>query len=65
MQNFQNERIVLAAMAVGEAQAALDLSLDYVRERRAFGAPLWDKQTIRQRLVMLAARVAAARAMVY
>ena len=30
MSNFQNERIVIGAMAMGEAQAALDLTLDYV-----------------------------------
>ncbi|WP_422032322.1 acyl-CoA dehydrogenase family protein [Roseovarius sp.] len=65
MKNFQNERIVLGAMAMGEAQAALDLTLDYVKNRKAFGAPLWDKQAIRQRLAMLAARVAAARQFVY
>ncbi len=65
MQNFQNERIVIAAMAVGEAQAAIDLTLDYVKERQAFGAPLWEKQAIRQRMAMLAARVSAARALVY
>lgn len=61
MQNFQNERIVLGAMAMGEAQAAIDLTLDYVKNRSAFGEPLWKKQAIRQRLSMLAARVAAAR----
>ena len=65
MKNFQNERIVLGAMAMGEAQAALDLTLDYVKNRKAFGVPLWDKQAIRQRLAMLAARVAAARQFVY
>ena len=53
MSNFQNERTVIGAMAMGEAQAALDLTLDYVRTRKAFGAPLWDKQAIRQRLAML------------
>ncbi|MGB1388202.1 MAG: acyl-CoA dehydrogenase family protein [Paracoccaceae bacterium] len=65
MQNFQNERIVLGAMAMGEAQAAIDLTLDYVKNRSAFGEPLWKKQAIRQRLSMLAARVAAARSFVY
>ena len=67
MQNFQNERIVLGAMAmaVGEAQAALDLTLDYVKTRQAFGAPLWTKQAIRQRLAMLSARVTSARQFVY
>lgn len=65
MKNFQNERIVLGAMAMGEAQAALDLTLDYVKTRQAFGEPLWSKQAIRQRLAMLSARVAAARQFVY
>lgn len=65
MQNFQNERIVLGAMAMGEAQAAIDLTLEYVKNRSAFGEPLWKKQAIRQRLSMLAARVAAARSFVY
>ncbi len=65
MRNFQNERIVLAAMAVGEAQAALDLTLVHLKTRQAFGAPLWTKQAIRQRLAMLAARVTAARHFVY
>lgn len=65
MKNFQNERLVLGAMAMGEAQAAIELTLAYVRERKAFGAPLWEKQAIRQRLAMLAARVEAARQMIY
>ena len=65
MKNFQNERIVLGAMAMGEAQAALDLTLQYVKTRQAFGAHLWSKQAIRQRLSMLSARVTAARHFVY
>ena len=65
MRNFQNERIVLGAMAMGEAQAALELTLAYVKTRKAFGAPLWEKQAIRQRLAMLAAKVEAGRQLVY
>jgi acyl-CoA dehydrogenase len=65
MRNFQNERLVIAAMAVSEAQTALALTLEYVTTRKAFGAPLYDKQTIRQRLAMLAARVEAGRQLVY
>jgi acyl-CoA dehydrogenase len=61
MRNFQNERIAIAAMATGEATRAIELTLEYVRTRKAFGAPLWDKQAIRQRLSMLAAKVAAGR----
>jgi acyl-CoA dehydrogenase len=65
MQNFQNERTTIGATAMGEAQAAIDLTLDYVRTRKAFGAPLWQKETIRQRLAMLAAKVEAGRQLVY
>lgn len=65
MKNFQNERLVLGAMTMGEAQAALDLTLDYLRQRQAFGAPLWQKQALRQRMAMLCARVEAARALIY
>ncbi len=65
MQNFQNERVVLGAQAMGEAQAAIALTLDWVRNRRAFGGTLWDKQAIRQKIAMLAAKVEAARRLVY
>ena len=65
MRNFQNERLVIGAMAMGEAQAALDLTLEHVKTRQAFGAPLWQKQAIRQRMAMLSARVAAARQFIY
>ena len=64
MKNFQNERIAIAAMAMGEAAKAIELTLEYVKTRKAFGAPLWDKQAIRQRLSMLAARVEAGRQLV-
>jgi acyl-CoA dehydrogenase len=64
MKNFQNERIAIGAMATGESAKALELTLDYVKTRKAFGAPLWDKQAIRQRLAMLAARVEAGRQLV-
>ena len=65
MKNFQNERIALGAMAMGEASKALELTLEYVKQRKAFGATLWDKQAIRQRLSMLAAKVEAGRQLVY
>jgi len=64
MKNFQNERIAIAAMAMGEAARAIELTLEYVKTRKAFGAPLWDKQAIRQRLSMLSARVEAGRQLV-
>src|SRR3954468_4095385 len=65
MKNFQTERIALAAMAVGHCQQALKLTLDYVRQRQAFGGPLWDQQVIRQRISMLDAKTRAARTFMY
>lgn len=65
MRNFQNERIVLGAQAMGEAQRGLEIALAYVRERQAFGGVLWDKQAIRQKLAMLSAKVMAGRQLVY
>ncbi|WP_306253976.1 acyl-CoA dehydrogenase family protein [Parvularcula sp. IMCC14364] len=65
MQNLQNERIVIGAMAMGEAQAAIDITLEWVKQRQAFGGVLWDKQTIRQRLAMQQAKVEAGRQLVY
>jgi acyl-CoA dehydrogenase len=65
MKNFQTERIALAAMAVGHCQQALRLALDHVRQREAFGGPLWDQQVIRQRLAMADAKTRAARAFLY
>jgi acyl-CoA dehydrogenase len=65
MDNFQNERLVLGAMAVGEAQKALEVTLEYVKQRKAFGATLWQREGIRQRLADLASRIEAARQLCY
>jgi len=65
MRNFQNERVVLGAMAVGHATQAIRLALEYTMNRKAFGATLFDKQTIRQRLAMLQAKNEAARQLLY
>ena len=65
MRNFQNERTVISAMAMGESQAAIDMTIEYVNERKAFGQPLWEKQGIRQRLSMLQSKVEAGRQLTY
>lgn len=65
MENFQNERLILAGQSLGEAQRAIELTVDHVRDRRVFGAPLWNKQAIRQRMAMNQARVDAARLLTY
>ncbi len=65
MNGVQNERLVLGAQAMGEALAAIEMTVRYVKDRPAFGGALWDKQVIRQRLAMLSARVEAARHFIY
>jgi acyl-CoA dehydrogenase len=65
MKNFQNERMVLVGMGVGSAQAAIDATLQYTQERKAFGGNLFDLGAIRQRMAMNQAKVDAVRASMY
>ncbi|MEK0416331.1 MAG: hypothetical protein RI949_337 [Pseudomonadota bacterium] len=65
MKNFQTERIALGAMAVGHCMQAIRLAVEHARQRQAFGATLWDKQAVRQRLAMLDAKTRAARQYLY
>ncbi len=65
MENFQNERLAIMGQALGEAQRALELTVAHVKERRAFGSPLWDKQAIRQRIAMRQTEIDAGRELTY
>jgi acyl-CoA dehydrogenase len=65
MSNFQNERLAIMGQALGEAQRALELTIDHVKQRIAFGGPLWQKQTIRQRLASRQAEIDAGRELTY
>jgi acyl-CoA dehydrogenase len=65
MKNFQNERMVLVGMGVGAAQVAIDQTLAYTQDRKAFGATLYDLGGIRQRMAMNQARIDAVRASMY
>ena len=65
MKNFQRERIAASAMAVGNALTSLRLTIEYVKNRKAFGGVLFDKQVIRQRLALLEAKTHAARQFLY
>jgi alkylation response protein AidB-like acyl-CoA dehydrogenase len=59
------ERLSVAVQGVGVAQAALELALAYARERKAQGKPIARMQAIQQILAEMAARVEAARWLVY
>ena len=57
MANFQWERLIMALGAVAGMQGAVDRTLAFARERRAFGRPLTGHQAIRHKLVDLATTV--------
>lgn len=62
---LETGRINIAARAVGVAQAAYDASLQYSRERYAFGKPISDFQAIQLKLADMATNLQAARLLVY
>jgi acyl-CoA dehydrogenase len=65
MQNFNNERLMMAAMAVAYAQVCTEEAAAWARERRTFGAALVERQVIRHKLVDMVMRVETARSFVY
>jgi alkylation response protein AidB-like acyl-CoA dehydrogenase len=65
LSGLQVERITSAAGNVGAAQAALDLAVDYARERKQFGRPIGSNQAIGHMLADLATEVEAARTLTW
>lgn len=64
MRGLDGGRINIAACSLGAAQAALDHSQVYVRERRQFGQPIADFQALQFKLADMATELVAARQMV-
>ena len=58
-------RIAISALAVGLAQACLDLSVRYAKERHTFEAPIGSRQAVAFSLSDLAVSVEAARLLTY
>ncbi|MEA2622665.1 MAG: hypothetical protein QOH61_1575 [Chloroflexota bacterium] len=58
-------RISIGAMAVGLAQAALDASIPYARERKQFGRPIGTFQGVAFMVADMSTEIEAARQMVY
>jgi len=65
LETLDGGRISIGAMAVGLAQAALDASVPYARERRQFGRPIGSFQGVAFLIADMATEVDAARLMVY
>jgi butyryl-CoA dehydrogenase len=62
---LQTSRIGFAAHSVGLAQAILDVSLAYAKEREQFGRPISKFQAIRLKLADMLMEIELARLMVY
>ncbi|WP_454696304.1 acyl-CoA dehydrogenase family protein [Achromobacter aegrifaciens] len=56
-------RLNIAMGAVGAAQAALDMSIDYAKQREQFGRPIGSFQLVQKHIVDMTVRVEAARAL--
>src|ERR687883_513815 len=54
MAGLNNERVILAASALGLAQRAFDDALAYAKERKQFGRPIGSFQAIQHKLADLA-----------
>jgi len=65
LRTLDHTRVTIGAQAVGIAQGALDLAIDYVKERRQFGTRIADFQGIQFMLADMAMTLEAARQMVY
>ena len=65
MMTFDRSRPTVAAQAVGVAQGAVDLALDYTTRREAFGQPLFGHEGVQFKLADMEADVAAARALTF
>ena len=65
MQTFESARIQTAARAIGVAQSALDLGLQYAQERRQFGKALAAFPRVSSKLAMMAVEIMLARQLTY
>lgn len=65
MQTFESARIQTAARAVGVAQSALDVSMQYALDRKQFGKELIHFPRVANKLAMMAAEITVARQLTY
>jgi isovaleryl-CoA dehydrogenase len=64
MAGLNNERVILAATALGLAQRSFDDALQYVKERKQFGRPVGTFQAQQHRFAELATQLTQARLLV-
>ena len=65
MQTFESARIQTAARAVGVAQSALDVGMQYAQDRKQFGKTLINFPRVAGKLAMMAVEIMVARQLTY
>ncbi|MBT3371359.1 MAG: acyl-CoA dehydrogenase [Rhodospirillaceae bacterium] len=65
MEAFNKTRPIIGARGVGLAQGAMELAIDFVRERRTFGQQVSNYQGVRWMIADMAIQIEAARNLVY
>jgi short/branched chain acyl-CoA dehydrogenase len=65
LKTLDDGRIAISALAVGLAQACLEMSTDYAKTRLAFGSPIGSNQGVAFQVADLAVAVEAARLLTY
>jgi alkylation response protein AidB-like acyl-CoA dehydrogenase len=65
MSNFQEERLIAAVTGSAAAEAAMEKSKKYMKEREAFGRPIGKFQVLRHKLAKMAIGVEACRSLAY
>ncbi|QJF53076.1 acyl-CoA dehydrogenase family protein [Roseobacter ponti] len=65
METFESARIQTAARAIGVAQSALDIAMQYAQDRRQFGKSLIEFPRVSGKLAMMAVEIMIARQLTY
>jgi short/branched chain acyl-CoA dehydrogenase len=65
METLDNGRLSIAAMGLGLAKGALDMTVKYAQERRTFGQPIAKHQAVAFKLAEMAMRIEAAEGLLY
>jgi alkylation response protein AidB-like acyl-CoA dehydrogenase len=65
LQILDGGRITIGAMAIGLAQAAMEVAVRYAREREAFGKPIGAYQSVANMIADMAVGLEASRLLVY
>ncbi|SFR31886.1 acyl-CoA dehydrogenase family protein [Litoreibacter janthinus] len=65
MQTFESARIQTAARAIGVAQSAIDVAMQYAQDRKQFGKSLIDFPRVSGKIAMMAVETMIARQLTY